>query len=74
MPKNKVIYWGVMVTVGAALLWVGAVFLSTIKDILPFFVLFGVAMIVAGVVLELRAKKASNSNGNGADTNSSSQP
>ena len=58
MPKNKVIYWGVMVTVGSALLWVGAVFLSTIKDILPFFVLGGVALIIAGVVLELRNKKA----------------
>lgn len=57
MPKNKVIYWGVLVTVGAALLWVGAVFLSTIKDVLPFFVLGGVALIVAGVVLEIRAKK-----------------
>ena len=58
MPKNKVIYWGVMVTVGAALLWVGAVFLSKIKDVLPFFVLAGVAMIVAGVVLEMRKKGA----------------
>lgn len=57
MPKNKVIYWGVMVTVGSALLWVGAVFLSKIKDMLPFFVLGGVAIIVAGVALELRAKK-----------------
>lgn len=58
MPKNKVIYWGVLVTVGAALLWVGAVFLSKIKDILPFFVLGGVALIIAGVALELRNKKA----------------
>ncbi len=58
MPKNKVIYWGVMVTVGAALLWVGAVFLSKIKDVLPFFVLGGVVVIVAGVALELRNKKA----------------
>lgn len=58
MPKNKVIYWGVLVAAGSALLWVGAVFLSRIKDFLPYFVFLGVAMIVAGVVLELRKGKA----------------
>jgi len=63
MPKNKVIYWGVLVAAGASLLWVGAVFLSKIKDILPYFVFFGVAMIVAGVVLELRKSKLKEASG-----------
>jgi len=58
MPKNKVIYWGVLIAAGASLLWVGAVFLSRIKDILPYFVFFGVAMIVAGIALELRKNNA----------------
>lgn len=58
MPKNKVIYWGVLIASGASLLWVGAVFLSKIKDVLPYFVFLGVATIVAGVVLELRKNKA----------------
>lgn len=58
MPKNKVIYWGVLIAAGASLLWVGAVFLAQIKDILPYFIFFGVATIVAGVVLELRKGKS----------------
>ncbi len=56
MPKNKIIYFGVLITAGAALLYVGAVFLQAIKDQLPWFGLVGIGMIVAGVILE--AKKA----------------
>lgn len=58
MPKNRVIYFGVLVTAGSALLWVGAVFLEKIKDVLIWFGLVGVAMIVAGVIPEARKNKA----------------
>lgn len=58
MPKNKIIYLGVLITVGAALLWIGAVFLATIKDVLIYFGAAGVLMIVVGVILEARKPKS----------------
>lgn len=57
MPKNKLIYWGVLVAVGAALLWIGAVFLAQIKQALPYFVAAGVLLIILGVFVEIRKNK-----------------
>lgn len=57
MPKNRIIYLGVLVTAGSALLWVGAVFLAAIKDQLIWFGLVGIALIVTGVILEARKGK-----------------
>jgi len=57
MPKNKIIYFGVLIVAGTALLYVGAVFLSKIKDILPYFGLAGILLIVIGVVMELQKNK-----------------
>jgi hypothetical protein len=59
MPKNRIIYFGILVTAGAALLWIGAVFLATIKDVLIYFGAAGVLMIVMGVILEARKGRAS---------------
>lgn len=57
MPKNRIIYFGILVTAGAALLWIGAVFLDKIKDVLIYFGAAGVLMIVIGVILEARKGK-----------------
>ena len=58
MPKNRIIYFGILVTAGAALLWIGAVFLATIKDVLIYFGAAGVLLIVIGVILEARKSRA----------------
>lgn len=58
MPKNRVIYFGILVTAGAALLWIGAVFLQHIKDTLIYFGAAGVLLIVVGVIMEARKGKA----------------
>ncbi len=57
MPNNKIIYFGVLIVAGTALLYVGAVFLSKIKDVLPYIGLFGILMIVIGVVIEIQKSK-----------------
>jgi hypothetical protein len=53
MPKNKVIYAGVMVIVATALVWVGAELTKRIEWLLPYTLGIGVVLLVAGVAVEI---------------------
>lgn len=52
MPNNRVIYWGVVVLVATALLWIGAELTRRIVWILPYTAGAAVLMIVAGFIHE----------------------
>lgn len=57
MPKNRVIYLGVLVLVASVLLWTGAVVLSKLKDIFLWAGGAGILLIVVGLFLEARNGK-----------------
>ncbi len=54
MPKNKVIYIGILVIVASALLYIAAEFTALVKPILPWTGGAGVLTLLAGVFMELR--------------------
>lgn len=54
MPKNKVIYIGILVIVASALLYIAAEFTALVKPILPWTGGAGVLILLAGVFMELR--------------------
>ncbi|MCS7066643.1 MAG: hypothetical protein NZL85_10295 [Fimbriimonadales bacterium] len=54
MPRNKVMYVGVLVLAASVLLWLGAVLLRNIEWILPWSAGVGVALILIGMAMELR--------------------
>lgn len=58
MPKNLLIRIGVLVIVASALMYLGAIGLNYIKDILPWIGGGGVALLIVGVLME--AQKAKN--------------
>jgi hypothetical protein len=53
MPNNRIIYWGVVVLVATALLWVGAELSRRIEWALPYAAGAGVLMIVSGSIYEI---------------------
>lgn len=67
MPRNRLIYYGVIITVASALIWVGAWLARRVEWILPYTGALGVLLIVIGVVLEVRNKRETAS-GTGATT------
>jgi|GEM_PF-816127 hypothetical protein len=56
MPRNKVMYVGVLVLTASVLLYLGAVLLRNIEWILPWSAGVGVALIILGLAMELRRK------------------
>lgn len=52
MPNNRVIYWGVVLLVATALLWIGAELTKRIVWILPYTAGVAVLMIVGGFIYE----------------------
>lgn len=58
MPTNKLIYFGVIVIAASALLWLGAQIAKQAEWLLPYTGGVGVLMIIGGLVLELKKKKA----------------
>lgn len=68
MPKNWLIYWGVIVIVGSAAIYAGAWLTQKIEFILPYTLAVGVLMIAAGVFLE--AKKPKSDQAQPEDSNS----
>ena len=57
MPKNRVIYLGVLVVAAAALLYLAFKFTQLVQWILPWAAGVGVLLIVVGVFMELAAAK-----------------
>ncbi len=71
MPKNRVIYWGIVVLVATVLLWVGAQLTKRIEWILPYTGALGVVMIAGGFIYELwksRTHKPNSAPGSGENT------
>jgi uncharacterized membrane-anchored protein len=53
MPNNRVIYWGIIVLVATALLWIGAELSKRLEWLLPYAAGTGVVLIVLGAIYEL---------------------
>ncbi len=54
MPRNKVMYVGVLVLSASVLLFLGAMLLNYIQWILPWSAGVGIALILIGIGMELR--------------------
>ncbi len=75
MPRNKVMYVGVLVLTASVLLYLGAVLLRNIEWILPWSAGVGVALIIVGLGMELRRKsQAKASSAAVQQTSSTSSP
>ena len=57
MPKNRLLYFGMLIVVATVLLWVGAQLTKRIEWFLPYSAGIGAVLIVAGFLLELRHRK-----------------
>lgn len=57
MPKNRVIYAGLLLVVGSALVWVGAEFTRRIEWLLPYTMVAGIALLVVGAGMEVYQKR-----------------
>lgn len=53
MPKNRVIYWGIVILVATVLLWLGAQLTKRIEWLLPYAGAVGITMIAGGFIYEL---------------------
>ncbi len=56
MPKNRLIYYGVLIVVGSALIWIGAWLTKQIEWILPYTGAAGIVLMLVGLALELRKR------------------
>jgi hypothetical protein len=63
MPKNKIIYCGILVVAATALMWLGAEVAKRIEWIFPYTAIAGAALIVAGIIVESRANAARKADG-----------
>lgn len=54
MPRNKLIYVGVLVVAASALLYIGGQIIRTIEWFLPWAAGAGVALILMGLFVEMR--------------------
>lgn len=57
MPKNRVIYAGLLLVVGSALVWLGAEFTRRIEWLLPYTMVAGIALLVVGAGMEVYQKR-----------------
>ena len=53
MPKNRLMYIGIVLIVAGASLWVGAELTRRIEWMVPYIGVAGILLVVLGVVLEL---------------------
>ncbi len=58
MPKNPLIYYGLLVIVGTAAIYVGAWLTQKIEFILPYTLAAGIVMVIAGAFLEHKKRTA----------------
>jgi hypothetical protein len=60
MPKNRIMYYGIVVLSATVLLWVGTELTKRIEWILPYTGGVAVAMILGGFVYELWKRRRAN--------------
>lgn len=63
MPKNSIMYLGVLIVAASALLWLGAQITKMVEWALPWAGGIGVILIIAGVFMELRKRVESGVSG-----------
>lgn len=63
MPKNKLLYFGLLVVAAAALIYVGAWLTARISFAVPYAIGVGALMIIAGLVMEAKKKKEAPTDG-----------
>lgn len=56
MPKNKLLYLGLLVVAAAALIFVGAKLATFMEPAVPYAVAVGALLIVLGLVMEAKKK------------------
>ena len=59
MPKNKFIYYGILIVVATALLWAGYQVTNVALMVLPWTGGIGALTIIVGLVIEAKKSKAS---------------
>jgi hypothetical protein len=57
MPKNKLLYVGLLVIAASAIIWIGAWLTEHIKFAVPYALGVGALMIIGGLVMEAKKKK-----------------
>jgi hypothetical protein len=62
MPKNPVIYAGLVLVVASALIWLGAEFTRRVVGLLPYAMVLGIALLVIGAGVEIYRKYRSPAN------------
>lgn len=70
MPKNSIMYLGVLILVASALLWLGAQITKMVEWALPWAGGIGVILIIAGVFMELRKRSQSGLSGSNSHVTS----
>jgi hypothetical protein len=58
VPKNRLIYYGVLIVVASALIWIGAWLTKHIEWILPYTGAAGIVLMIIGLALEIRGRSA----------------
>lgn len=57
MPKNRLMYAGILIIAASALLWLGHKLTTITEPLLPWSTGFGIGMILVGIFLEARQGK-----------------
>jgi hypothetical membrane protein len=57
VPNNKLIRAGVLIIAASALLWLGAVALSALKDMFIYFGVAGIVVMLIGIFTEIKRGK-----------------
>jgi uncharacterized membrane protein YfcA len=58
MPKNKLLYLGLLVVAAAALIYIGAWLATYLLPAVPYAIAVGAVLIIVGLVLESKKKAA----------------
>ena len=58
MPKNKYLYYGILIVAATALLWVGYQVTNITLMILPWTGAVGAMVIIIGLIIEMQKNKA----------------
>ncbi len=57
MPKNRLLYIGIIVVVSTALVWLGTQLLKPVEWLLPYTGIIGVLFLIAGMVQVIMEKR-----------------
>lgn len=73
MPQNKLIYFGLLIIVATAAIYVGGKLISQIEWFLPYAAGVGLLVVAAGIVQEAKKKQAPKPDAPPSEPNQSSE-